>query len=185
MPRSSIKILDTVVFGIPRSLSSSCCQLLILVDCSPYMFNILRPSRTWVPFNRFSTTFEAFVLYFYLRCTECSTKAFCAIVPKSLLNYLHGFLRGMFKLNAKFDADSLLHSLSHFVCDGHTIHMLTQWRLLPPLTRTVKSSLFTHAHSSPLSLAARLHQCCANHSCYSNNSWTFSGQTVCVSMCVC
>ena len=34
----------------------------------------------------------------------------------------------------------------------------------PPLTSTVKSSLFTHVHSSPLSLAARLHWCHANHS---------------------
>ena len=46
-----------------------------------------------------------------------------------------------------------------------------------PLTSTVKSSLFTHTHSSPLSLAARLHRCCTNHSCYINNGWTFSGQT--------
>ena len=148
------------------------------------MFDILRcsaccrPSRPWITFNRFLTIFEAFAPHFYLCFTHC-------MVPESLLNYPNSFHSGMFKLNAKFDADSLLHSLSHFVCDGHTIHMLTQWRLLPPLTRTVKSSLFTHAHSSPLSLAARLHQCCANHSCYSNNSWTFSGQTVCVSMCVC
>ena len=75
-----------------------------------------------------------------------------------LLNHLNSFCGGMFKLNAKFDVDSLLYSLSHFECDGHTVHMLTQWCLLPPLTSTVKSSLFTHAHSSPLSLAARLHR---------------------------
>ena len=49
--------------------------------------------------------------------------------------------------------------------------------LLPPLTSTVKSSLFTHAHSSPLSLAARLHQCCTNCSHYINNGQTFSRQT--------
>ena len=63
----------------------------------------------------------------------------------------------MFKLNAKCDADPLLYSLSHFEHDGHTVHMLTQQRLLPPLTNAVKSSSFTQAHSSPLSLAARLH----------------------------
>ena len=40
----------------------------------------------------------------------------------------------MFKLNTKFDADSLLYSLSHFEYDGHTVHMLTQWCLPPPLT---------------------------------------------------
>ena len=53
----------------------------------------------------------------------------------------------MFKLNAKFDADSLLSSLSYFECDGHTVHMLTQWHLLPPLTSAVKLSLFIHALS--------------------------------------
>ena len=78
----------------------------------------------------------------------------------SLLNHLNSFQRGMFKLNTKSDADSLLYLLSHFECDYHTVHMLTQWCLPPPLTSTVKSSLFTHAHSRPLSLAAMLHRCC-------------------------
>ena len=50
----------------------------------------------------------------------------------------------MFKLNAKFDADSLLYSLSHFECDSHTVHMLTQWCLLPPLTSTVRLSDCSH-----------------------------------------
>ena len=75
-------------------------------------------------------------------------------------------------LNAKFDAGSLLYLLSHFECDGHTVHMLTQWRLPPPLTSTVKSSWFTHVHSSLLSLAASFHRCHTNI-----NGWTFSGQT--------
>ena len=78
-----------------------------------------------------------------------------------LLNHLNSFCGGMFKLNAKFDADSLLYLLSHFECNGHTVHMLTQWHLPPPLTSTVKLSLLMHEHSSPLSLAAH---CCANHS---------------------
>ena len=38
-----------------------------------------------------------------------------------------------------------------FKCDGHAVHMLTQQCLPPPLTNTVKSSLLTHVHSSPLS----------------------------------
>ena len=84
----------------------------------------------------------------------------------------------MFKLNAKFDTDSLLYLLSHFECGGHTGHMLTQWRLPPSLTSTVKSSLFMHIHSSSLFLSARLHGCHANCSHYSNNSWTFSGSTI-------
>ena len=94
-----------------------------------------------------------------------------------LLNHLNSFHGGMFKLNAKLDTDLLLYLLSHFECDGHTVLMLTQWYLLPPLTSTVKLSLFTHAHSSPVSLAARLHWCHANWSRYTNNGWTFSRQT--------
>ena len=93
-----------------------------------------------------------------------------------LLNYPNSFCGGMFELNAKFDADLLLYLLSHFECGGHTVHMLTQQCPLPPLTSTVKSLLFMHAHSSPLSLAARLHRCHANYSCYINNGWTFSEQ---------
>ena len=99
----------------------------------------------------------------------------------SLLNHLTSLHRTMFKLNAKFDADSLLYLLSHFECDGHTVHMLPQQCLLPPLTSTVKLALFTHAHSNLLSLAARLHRCCVNHSHYINNGWTFSGQTYLIS----
>ena len=90
-----------------------------------------------------------------------------------LLNHPNSFHGGMFKLNAKFDADSLLYLLSHFECDSHMVHMLTQQHLPPPLTSTVKSSLFTHAHSSLLSLAARLRWCCANHSHYISNGWIF------------
>ena len=96
----------------------------------------------------------------------------------SLLHHLISFWRGMFKLKAKFDRDSLLYLLSHSEWDSHTVHMLTRGCLLPLLTSTVKLSLFTHVHSSPLSLAARLHQCHANHSHYINNGWTFSRQTL-------
>ena len=88
------------------------------------------------------------------------------------------FHRGMMKLNAIFDADLLLYRLSHFECDRRTVHILTQWCLPPPLTSTVKTSLFTRAHSSPLSLAARWHQCCTNCSHYISNGWTFSWQTL-------
>ena len=148
MQRSLVKILDTVVFKSPDQLLVLTLSVTIFVDCSPYTFNILRcsawcrPSRTWITFNRFSTIFEAFVLHFYLCCTHC-------IIPKSLLNHPNSFREVMFKLNAKFDANSLLYLLSHFECHGHTVHMLTQWGLLPPLTSTVKSLLFMHMHSSP------------------------------------
>ena len=147
----------------------------IFVDCSLYTLNILRcsaccrPSRTWATFKRFLIIFEAFVPHFYLFCAHC-------IIPQNLLNHPNSLCRGMFKLNTKFDADSLLYSLSHFECDGHRVHILTQWCLLLPLTSTMTSSLFMGAHSSPISLAAGLHHCCANCSRYINNGQTFSRQ---------
>ena len=58
----------------------------------------------------------------------------------SLLSHLNSFHGGMFEFQAKFDADSLLYSLSRFERDGHTVHMLTQQHLPPPLTSTVKLS---------------------------------------------
>ena len=73
-----------------------------------------------------------------------------------------------------------IHCSTHSVilCDGHAVHMLSHWRLPSPLTSTVKSSLFMHVHSSPLSLAARVHQCHSNCSCNINNGWAFSTQTL-------
>ena len=93
--------------------------------------------------------------------------------PSGHPNCFHG---GTFKLNTKFDADN---------CSTHSVilnvmatqYTLTQWHLWPPLTSTVKSSLFTHAHSNPLSLAARLHWCHTNCSHYINNGWSFFGHT--------
>ena len=90
------------------------------------------------------------------------------------LNHLNSSPKGMFKLNATCDADSLLYVFSHFECDGHTVYMVTQGHLPPPMTSTVKLSLYILAHSSPLSLAAWLHWYCANHSNYIKNNWTFS-----------
>ena len=176
MPRSWVKISDTVFLELPGQLLFSHCQSPIFVDCSLYTFNILRcsacsrPSRTWITFNTFLTIFEAFVPHIYLHWTHC-------IVPESLQNHLNSFCGEMFKLNAKFDADSLLYKLSHFECDGHTVHRLTQWCLPPPLTSTVKLSLFTHVHSSPLSFTARLHRCHAIHFRCVNSGWNFSGRT--------
>ena len=62
----------------------------------------------------------------------------------SLLNHLNSFRGKMFKLNAKFDADLLLHSLSHFECDDHTVHMLTQGYLPLPVMR--QCSWIVHMH---------------------------------------
>ena len=107
------------------------CRSLLFVDCSPRTFHILRcpaccrPSGTWITVNRFSTISDVFVPRFYLCCTRC-------IVSKSLLNDPNNFHRGMFKVNAISDADSLPYLLSHFKCDGHTGPMLTQQHLPAP-----------------------------------------------------
>ena len=37
--------------------------------------------------------------------------------------------------------------LSHFECDSHIVHMLTRQVSTAPLTNTMKSSLFMHAHT--------------------------------------
>ena len=138
------------------------------------MFNILgwsaccRPCRVWVTLQFLNHLWSVYaVLLFVLHPLHRPWK------PSESSS---SFCWGMFKLNAKFDADFSLHLLSHFECNGHTVHTLTQRCLPPPLTNTIRSQLFTHAHSSPLSLVARLHGCCANCSHYINNGWTFSGQ---------
>ena len=100
-----------------------------------------------------------------------------AVHSRGLFNRWNSFHGRMFKLNTIFDANLLLYLLSYFECNGHTVYRLNQRHLPTSLTSTVKSSLFMHSHSSPLSLAAKLHPCCTNHSCYINNGWTFSGQT--------
>ena len=109
------------------------------------------------------------------RCDEAANHQLP--IAEVFLNQLNSFHRGMLKLNAKFDADSLLYLLGHFECDDHTVHLLTQWCLPPPLTSTVRSSLLMHERSSPLSSTSRLSQCCANCSRHINNGWTFSRQT--------
>ena len=172
-----VKILDTVSFGIPRSASSSCtvsCRSLLIAahTCSTFSGVLLVAGLpecgslsidSWPSLKHLCHTFICSVLI------SSPPKAFWIIKIDC---------GRMFKLNAKFDADSSLYFLSHFECNGHTVHVLTQWCLLSPLTSTVKLSLFTHVHSSPLCLAAMLYRCHTNHSCYINNGWTFSGQTI-------
>ena len=82
---------------------------------------------------------------------------------------------------------NLTQNLMQIHCSTHPVilnAMATQyaWSLkgfyCPPLTSTAKSTLFTQAHSSPLSLAVWLHQGHTNCSCYVNSDWTFSGYTL-------
>ena len=86
----------------------------------------------------------------------------------------NSFCRGMFKLNAKSDADLLLYSLSHFECNGCTAHMLTQRCLSPPLSSTVKSSLShtcIQVHSPWLPNYSNVVE-----TILVNNGWAFSRQ---------
>ena len=97
--------------GVPRPASTSHCQWPIFVACIPHTLSILRssaccrPSRTWVTSDRFSTVFEASVPHISLLCTLC-------IIPESLPSHPGSFHGGMFVLNTKSGADSLLCSLS-------------------------------------------------------------------------
>ena len=50
----------------------------------------------------------------------------------SLLSHPNSLCGGMFKLNTKFDADSLLYLLIYSECDSYTVHTLTQWHLPSP-----------------------------------------------------
>ena len=67
---------------------------------------------------------------------------------------------------------SLLYLPSCFECDDHTVLILTQRSLPPPLTSSVKPLLSMHGYSSPLSLAARLYPCRPNYF-HINNGSTF------------
>ena len=82
--------------------------------------------------------------------------------------------RLMQNLMQVLDANSLLYSFSHFDttatqyrCSFNGVyhpHWLVQWSCHYSLM-----CILVHS----LSLAARLHRCWANHSCYINNGWTF------------
>ena len=89
-----------------------------------------------------------------------------------LWNHPNSLVGGMSKLDPESDADLLLCWLSHFECDGHTAHMLTQQCLPPPLTSTV------NRHHSPMCIPGHSpwlpYWCCTNCSCYINNGQTFS-----------
>ena len=162
--RACIKISDTIVFEIPASASSS-----RSVSC----WSLLIATLTYA-------TFSGVVLVASLPgCGSLSTdsqpclKHLCHIFICSALIALSTTSFWIIRIISKvecsslkqnFDADSLLYSLSHFECNSHTVHMLIQQHLPPSLNTKVQSSLFMHAHSSPLSLAARLHWCQANHS---------------------
>ena len=174
MPRSCVKISDTA-FEIPRSASSYCIfsrwSLLIAAHTRSAFSDVLLVAGL-LECGSLLTDSQPSLKHL------CHTFTCASLIASSLKCFwIH---RGMFKLNAKFDADFLPSSLSHFEWEDHTVHMLIQWHQSPQITSTVKLSLFTHSHSSPLSLAARLHWHHANCSYYVNDGWTFAEQTSCV-----
>ena len=175
MPRSCIKILDTVVSGIPRSPSSS-----LTVTCLS-----LLPIRTHSIFSG-DLLFQAFQsLDHFQQILNHLWSIFATLLfvlhslhhPWNLLNYLNSFCRVMVKLNAKFDADLLLCLLSHFECYNHTIHVLTQWHLLPNgqvQCTSHCSHMCIPVHRPWLSGHVNIAQ---NILHYINNGWTFSRQS--------
>ena len=129
-------------FSFGKSQKSQATNLVCSGAESPGWFNVSQKNSSWDMMHV---------------CAHCHDEAANHQLPIVVASESSSFHRGMFKPNTKFDADSLLYSFSHFECNSHTVHMLTQWLLLSPLTSTVKSSLLMHVHSSPLSLATRLY----------------------------
>lgn len=161
--RFPAKILNTVVFRILRSASSShtvSCQSLLIAACTHLTFSRVLLVAGFRESRSLSTGSWSSLK---LLCNNFICTALIASYL-SLLNHPNSFQRNVQawrKIWCRFVA-----LLAQCEFNGHTVHMLTQLHLGPPLTSTVKSSLFTHAHSSPLFLAARLYQCCANSPCY-------------------
>ena len=134
MPESCIKISDTVVLGISRLAYSSCTVRLwslLIVDHTRSTLSVVLLVSGLPDHGSLSTDSRPSLkqmqicAHFYLLCTHC-------ISPESHLSHPNIFRGGMFKLNAKVDADSLLCSLSHFERNSHIVHMLIQWCLPPP-----------------------------------------------------
>ena len=81
-----------------------------------------------------------------------------------LLNHPNSSHGGMFQLNAKFNADSLLFYLLILNAMATQCTCLLNSIYCPHWLVQCSRSFFTHAHPGPLSLAARLHRCHTNHS---------------------
>ena len=154
MPRSCIKILDTVVFGIPRSASSSPTvrhQSLLMAAHTRSTFSDVLLVAGLPQHGSLSTDSRPSLkcLCYTFICTTLialSLKAFCIIQIVSME-----------------ECSSLMQSLMQICCSARSVilnAMATQYTCSLNgvyCPHTVKPSLFMHAHSSPLSLAARLH----------------------------
>ena len=128
MPTSCVKILDTVVFGIPRSASSSRTvshqSLLIAAHTHSTFSGVLlvaglleRGSLSTHPRPSLKSLCHPFIC---AALVASSPKAFWIIQIVST------------KECSSLKQDLLLYLLSHFECNDHTVHVFTQWHL-PPL----------------------------------------------------
>ena len=88
------------------------------------------------------------------------------------LNHLNSFCRGLLKLNAKFDVDLLLCSLSHFECEAMQ-YVFSLNGIYCPLW------LIQWSHGcSCMWILVHSPWCPTKRSHYINNGWTFSYQTI-------
>ena len=150
MPRSCIKISDTVVLGIPGSASSS-------RTVSSWFLLIAALIRS---------TFSGVLLVAglpkhgsLLTDSQSPLKCFCHSFICAALIALSRKAFWVIQIVSTEECSSLMQNLMQICCSncsvisnttGHTVHMLTQRHLLPSLTSAVKLSLFTYVHSSPL-----------------------------------
>ena len=151
-PRSCVKISDS--FWNPRSASSS----------HTISHWSLIAARTRSEYGSLSTDSQPSLkhlchTFIHAVLTALSLKAFWIIQI------------GMFKLNAKFDADHC--SACSVILNATATQCTCSVNGVYHPTDEYSEVVTVHAYSSPLSLAARLHQCCTNHSHYINNSWEF------------
>ena len=172
MPRSCIKMSDIVGFGIPSSGFSYC-----TVSCGPYWLLpiYIQHSLVFCLVQAFQNMghFQQILNHLWSICLCCIH----CIVPESLNHPV-----------STEEYLSLMQNLTQICCSTHSVILnrwphsthanSMKWRLPLLLTSIVKVSLFTHAHSSWLSLVVRLHQCDVNDSHYFNNGWAFSIQTL-------
>ena len=78
-------------------------------------------------------------------------------------------------LMAKFNADSLLYSLSDFECDSHTVHMLIQGIYHPHWL--VSEVIIVHACTFQSTLLGCQFTSMSHTCSHINSGWTLSGQT--------
>ena len=133
MPRSCIKISDTVVFRISRSASSS---------HTVSRQSLLIAAHTW-------STFSGVLLVPGLpECRSLSTdswpslKHLCHTFTCAALVALSPKAFWIIQIVSTEECPSLMqnlmeicfstHLLSHFECNNHTVHLLTQWHLPSP-----------------------------------------------------